>query len=88
MAIAMTLALWFGGIAQAAHFHKDELGQRGESHLHCLMCLYAGGNATPPEAPQLVVGAAVVRLCAVATPASLPTSFTLASYDARGPPRA
>jgi hypothetical protein len=89
IAWAMAAAILFAGIAQAAHFHKDELIRPGSTDVHCLLCLYAGGSATPPAVVPLVprVGP---RLRDYRAPDCLacPESADTASYDARGPPAA
>ena len=43
----MTVAIILAGIAQAAHYHKDE-ARYGSTDVHCLLCLYASGTAGPP----------------------------------------
>jgi hypothetical protein len=76
------------GIAQAAHYHKDELGNLSGTDLHCVVCLYAGGTAPPPILPT--VPAAVPPYRDYRPPHSIPCpeSIFAASYDARGPPKA
>ncbi len=82
----MAVAILFAGIAQAAHYHKDEL-TRGTTDVHCLLCLFAAGSAGPPAVVQLVPGAAP-RYFSYRFPSSIPRprSKHAASYDARGPP--
>ncbi len=82
----MAVAILFAGIAQAAHYHKDEL-TRGTTDVHCLLCLFAAGSAGPPAIVQLV-RAAAPRYFSYRFPSSIPCpqSNYAASYDARGPP--
>jgi len=84
----MAAAILFAGIAQAAHYHKDDQGDFGGKDLHCLLCQYAGGNAAPPVVPTLPV--APPPLHEYQRPHSVPCPECLfpASYDARGPPKA
>lgn len=88
IALLLVLAVLSAGIAQAAHFHKDEL-KSGQTDVHCLLCQFAGGNATPP-APLALVRSAAPRYCSYRCFASTPCpdSCDVASYDARGPPSA
>ena len=52
VALIAVFAVFGGGLAQAAHFHKNE-GLRGaETHLQCLLCMHADRWAGPPELPQ------------------------------------
>jgi hypothetical protein len=88
VALAMAFAVLFAGFAQAAHFHKDDLGQRIDAHSQCLWCAYSAGAATPPaltrpapiafEYRSLLIGLNVV---------SWADQLNAASYEARGPPR-
>jgi len=88
IALLLAFAVLFAGIAQAAHYHKDELaGGHSQTDVHCLLCLYAASTAGPPApAPQAVPAAP--RYCGYRLPACLGrlTLHTAASYDARGPP--
>jgi hypothetical protein len=88
IAIVMAMAVLLAGIAQAAHFHKLELGQHSDVHLQCLLCLHSAGTAGPPEVVRLVQGAVTVRAFVSPAIASLPQDAAIASYDARGPPPA
>jgi len=83
---AMALAILIAGIAQAAHFHKDEMGHFGGQDEHCLLCIYAGGTAALPTLPALPTAPPAFRN--YRPPHSLPCPERLfaASYDARGPP--
>ena len=87
IAWALAVAIFLAGIAQAAHYHKDDL-QSGTTDVHCLLCLYAASTAGPPPVVQLVQGN-VQRCCSYRCPAALPRPQLddAASYDARGPPR-
>src|SRR3984957_6168097 len=80
------LAVCGAGLAQAAHFHKNE-GLRGaETHLQCQLCMHADRWAGPPELPQqqgptLAISSVIAPLTTTAhgRPA-------VGFYDARGPP--
>lgn len=87
LTLALALAVLFAGFAQAAHFHKDELaGHESQTDIHCLLCLFAAGSATPPVAAALKA-APVPTFHGVQRVAMLPPrSRVTASYDARGPP--
>ncbi|HEX4025857.1 MAG TPA: hypothetical protein VHX52_14315 [Steroidobacteraceae bacterium] len=89
IALAMAVAILFAGIAQAAHYHKDELVHPGSTDVHCLLCLYAAGTAGPPAIASLVPDGGP-RQRDYRPPHSIPCPFGIrvASYDARGPPLA
>lgn len=86
VALVAVLAVFGAGLAQAAHFHKNE-GLRGaETHLLCQLCMHADRWAGPPELPQqqgpaLAVSTVIAPLTTTAQ--SLPPA---GFYDARGPP--
>jgi hypothetical protein len=84
----MAFAILFAGIAQAAHYHEDQLVHAGSTDVHCLLCLFAGGSAAPPVILP-IVPPAVPRHCDYrpADSSPCPESTDPASYDARGPPR-
>ena len=86
VALVLVGALLFAGIAQASHFHKDELA-RGGVDTHCLLCAYGGGNAAPPVIAQLAQAVAPWS-CQYRFPysTSRAPNNQSASYDARGPP--
>lgn len=86
LALVLAVAILFAGVAQAAHFHKDELGQFGGADLHCLLCQYAGGTAAPPA--PLSVPPALPPYRGYRPPHSIscPEGILVAAYDARGPP--
>lgn len=86
-ALFMAVAVLIGGIAQAAHYHKVELAQRGDVHLQCLLCMASAGSAGPPDAPRLVQSAVICVVCSAPLPTPRPESLNAASYDARGPPQ-
>jgi hypothetical protein len=86
IALAMAFAVLFGGIVQASHFHKDDIGRHGDLHPQCLLCLYSTGNAGPPELPRMVRGPLIKRPIFVVQAIPSPQSIEVASYDARGPP--
>jgi hypothetical protein len=86
IALAMAFAVLFGGIVQASHFHKDDIGRHGDLHPQCLLCLYSTGNAGPPELPRVIQGPLIRRPVLIVQAISSPQSIDAASYDARGPP--
>lgn len=88
VALLAAVAVFVAGLAQAAHFHKDEFSRGAETHLQCLLCLHADRWAGPPTLPSAPKTSSTVlaRLVIVQTPA--PTELPRADYDARGPPRA
>jgi hypothetical protein len=87
LVLAVAAAILFAGIAQAAHFHKDELTGGQTTDIHCLLCLFAAGSATPPAIPVQPVQSAV-RYCSYRFPSSgvCPPSHQPVPYEARGPP--
>jgi len=86
IALAMAVAILFAGIAQAAHFHKDELAGGG-ADVHCLLCLFAASTAGPPAIAQPARPVAA-RYCNYRFPSSSarPPSHYPVPYEARGPP--
>jgi len=83
----MVAALLFAALAQAAHFHKDELVHLGSTDVHCLLCQYAGGSAPLPALPQLPAVGVPARDLSSPPLVPSPTAVFSASYDARGPPQ-
>ena len=86
IALIAVFAVFGGGLAQAAHFHKNEGARGAETHLQCLLCVHADRWAGPPELPKhagptLAISAAIAKLTA-----AQPTAARAAFYDARGPP--
>ena len=88
VALAMGIAILLAGVAQAAHYHRDEQGNFGGADPHCLLCQYAGGTAAPPV--PFTVPAAPLPYRDYRPPHSIPCpeGYLAASYDARGPPAA
>jgi hypothetical protein len=88
IAFILALAVLFAGIAQAAHYHKDELaGGHSQNDVACLLCLYAASTAGPPATGR-ILPPAIPRYCGYRTDGG-PGHLSLhapASYDARGPP--
>ncbi len=86
IALVLAVAVLLAGIVQATHLHKDDL-TGGNGDKHCLVCLYAAGNAAPPTPMQLVRPMALPLRVAL-RPSKLPCPHSLAPapYDARGPP--
>ena len=86
IALIAVFALFSGGLAQAAHVHKNEGARGAETHLQCLLCVHADRWAGPPELPKhagptLAISTAIAKLTA-----AQPTAARAAFYDARGPP--
>jgi hypothetical protein len=88
LALLLVFAIVLAGIAQASHYHQPN-ATRGSTDVHCLLCLFASGSASPPVPAQ---APAVPRLhyYVARRPAVTrsPASGPLASYDATGPPPA
>ena len=84
----LAFAVLFAGFAQAAHYHKDDLG-RGSTHVHCLLCLFAASSATPSQSAP-AIAPRVPRFCSYrcSIADAGPLSAGAALYDARGPPAA
>jgi hypothetical protein len=88
IALLLAFAVLFAGFAQAAHYHEGDLAQ-SNSHVHCLLCLFATSSATPPPTARALPPPAprfCSNRCSVTDPGSLSSEATL--YDARGPPAA
>jgi hypothetical protein len=86
IALVAVFAVFGGGLAQAAHFHRNEGARGAETHLQCLLCVHADRWAGAPElakqtGPVLTVSTVIAPLTAVS--ASRPRA---GFYDARGPP--
>ncbi len=87
VALVAVCAVFVGGLAQAAHFHKNE-SARGATHLQCLLCAHADRWAGPPELPHQC-GPTLALLSLVVPPtASQPSRTRAGFYDIRGPPAA
>lgn len=84
----LAFAVMFAGFAQAAHYHKGDPGRRS-TYVHCVLCLFAAGGATPPSGARAMPPRA---LCFCSDRCSVndagPLSSEAALYDARGPPAA
>lgn len=86
IALIAVFAVLGGGLAQAAHFHKNEGARGAETHLQCLLCVHADRWAGPPALPQRTGPTlAISRLIAPLT-AARPNRPRAGFYDARGPP--
>jgi hypothetical protein len=83
----MVAAVLLAALAQAAHFHKDELVRVGSTDVHCLLCQYAGGTAALPARPQLPAFGVAARDLSAPVVLPGPTAALTAAYDARGPPQ-
>src|SRR6185437_12677015 len=44
--VFLAMAVLLAGLAQAAHYHRDNLA-RGSTDVHCLLCLFAASRTTP-----------------------------------------
>ena len=80
------VALFLAGLAQAAHFHKNDPTRGSETHLQCLLCLHADRWAGPPELPGLGAPILTGGPIVVVVAASRLTVHSSHNYDARGPP--
>jgi hypothetical protein len=78
-ALIAVFAVFGGGLAQAAHFHKNEGARGAETHLQCLLCVHADRWAGPPELPKHT---GVIAALSVREPSRIHAGF----YDIRGPP--
>lgn len=86
IALIAVFAVFGGGLAQAAHFHKNEGMHGAETHLQCLLCVHADRWAGPPELPQQTGPVlAISSIIAPLTTAAL-SRRRAGFYDARGPP--
>jgi hypothetical protein len=86
LALIAVFSVFGAGLAQAAHFHKNEGLRGGETHLQCQLCMHADRWAGAPELPQqhgptLAISAVIAPLT-TAVHSRPPAGF----YDARGPP--
>ena len=88
LALLLVFAIVLAGIAQAAHYHQPN-ATRGSTDVHCLLCLFASGSASPPV-PVQAPAAPRLRYYLARRPAVTrsPAIAPLASYDATGPPPA
>jgi len=82
----MAIAVLLAGIAQAAHYHKDDQGHFGGADPHCLLCQYAGGTAALPALPAVPPALPPYRDYRPPHSVPFPEGILAASYDARGPP--
>jgi hypothetical protein len=87
IALVMAAAIVLAGIAQSAHYHKDDQGDFGGKDLHCLLCQYAGGTAAPPVVSTVPAALPPYRECQPPHAVPCPECLFPASYDARGPPK-
>jgi hypothetical protein len=86
IALIAVFAVFGGGLAQAAHFHKNEGARGAETHLQCLLCVHADRWAGPPELPSHT-GPTLALSTAIAAPSVREPSRPRAGfYDIRGPP--
>jgi hypothetical protein len=86
IALIAVLAVFGGGLAQAAHFHKNEGARGADTHLQCLLCVHADRWAGAPELPKHA--GPTLALSTVIAPPSVrePSRPRAGFYDIRGPP--
>jgi hypothetical protein len=88
VALVAVFALFGAGLAQAAHFHKNEGARGPDTHLQCLLCVHADRWAGPLELPQHT--RPTLTLLALIAPLAAAELYLprTALYDIRGPPAA
>ena len=86
IALIAVFALFSGGLAQAAHVHKNESARGAETHLQCLLCVHADRWAGPPELPQCTGPTSAVSTVIAPFTAAQPSRPRPGFYHARGPP--
>ncbi|HEY3730275.1 MAG TPA: hypothetical protein VGL28_03325 [Steroidobacteraceae bacterium] len=86
IALLAVCAVFGAGVAQAAHYHKNESARGFDTHVQCLLCMHADRSAGPPElpryAPPVFTLSVAVTLLIAARARRSPAIF----YHARGPP--
>lgn len=88
IALVAVFAVFGAGVAQAAHFHKNEGARGAETHLQCLLCAHADRSAGPPVLPQHA-GPTLALLTLITPLAAAELRLPRAVYyDIRGPPAA
>ncbi|HEY1724426.1 MAG TPA: hypothetical protein VGF89_03310 [Steroidobacteraceae bacterium] len=86
LALLAVCAVFGAGIAQAAHYHKNE-GARGfDTHVQCLLCMHADRSAGPPELPRYAPPVFALTVAVTLLIAARPRRAQAVCYDARGPP--
>jgi hypothetical protein len=86
IALVAVFAVFGGGVAQAAHFHKNEAGRGAETHLQCLLCVHGDRWAGPPELPQQTGPTLAISTIIAPLTAAAPNRPRAGFYDIRGPP--
>ena len=86
IALIAVFALFGGGLAQAAHFHKNESARGAETHLQCLLCVHADRWAGPPELPTHIAPTLAASTLITPLTAAQPGRPRAGFYDIRGPP--
>jgi hypothetical protein len=86
IALVAVFAVFGAGLAQAAHFHKNEGGRGAETHLQCLLCVHADRWAGPPELPQQTGPTLAISMVIAPLTAAGLSRQRAGFYDARGPP--
>jgi hypothetical protein len=86
IALLAVLSVFGAGLAQAAHFHKNDSGRGAETHLQCLLCMHADRWAGPPALPQHTGPTLAVSTLIAPLTTAAPARQRAGFYDARGPP--
>ena len=86
IALIAVFAVFGGGLAQAAHFHKNESARGADTHLQCLLCVHADRWAGPPQLPQQAGPTLAISTVIAPLTAAQPSRPLAGFYDARGPP--
>jgi hypothetical protein len=88
VALLAVFAIFGGGLAQAAHFHKNEGARGAETHLQCLLCAHADRWAGPPELPRHIGPSLAISTAITPLSAAQHSRLAAGFYDIRGPPLA
>lgn len=86
LALLATVALLIAGMAQAAHFHKDDSNRGVDTHLQCLLCLHVDRWAGPPQLPQAVARSLTFIALLVVFATGIVFCRVPRHYEPRGPP--
>jgi hypothetical protein len=88
IALLAVFGLFGAGLAQAAHFHKNEGVRGADTHLQCLLCVHADRSAGPPVLPQHIAPTLALLTRIAPLDAAEPSRPRAVFYDIRGPPAA
>jgi hypothetical protein len=86
IALLAVLAVFGAGLAQAAHYHKNESARGFDTHVQCLLCMHADRSAGPPELPRYAPPVFARSVAVSPLIAAQPRAPQTVCYDARGPP--